>query len=73
MPIETPWMTTAEAAEYARCHVQTVLKALTSGSLNGSQPKKNGKWIVHRNALDAWISGDLYEVPAAKRPARKSA
>lgn len=58
MGVETPWMTTAEAAAYARCHVVTITEALRKGKLRGSQAKKNSKWLIHREALDAWISGD---------------
>ncbi len=51
------WHTTNTAAEYADCHPQTVLAALRAGELKGSQRKANGRWRIHREALDAWLGG----------------
>lgn len=51
------WHTTRSAATYADCHVQTVLEALRAGELRGSQLKKNGRWRIHRDDLDAWLRG----------------
>jgi excisionase family DNA binding protein len=48
---------TAQAAEYAGCHVDTVRKALESGDLHGGQRKANGRWSVRRECLDAWLDG----------------
>lgn len=58
MAIETPWMTVKETAEYSKSHPQTVLKALNDGKLRGSQTKKNGRWLIHRDAVDEWVTGD---------------
>jgi excisionase family DNA binding protein len=56
MPIDSPWMTTLEAAKYARCHPHTINKALRSRHLAGSQAVTKGRWLIHRDALDAWIA-----------------
>lgn len=56
--------TTDQAAEYAGCHVQTVLKALAAGDLHGGQrikdgePVKGGRWSIRRECLDAWLDGE---------------
>lgn len=51
------WHSTATAAEYAGCHVDTLLAALRAGELRGSQRKVNGRWRIHRDDLDAWLRG----------------
>lgn len=48
---------TAQAAEYAGCHVDTIRKACESGELHGGQRTKNGRWSVRRECLDAWLDG----------------
>jgi excisionase family DNA binding protein len=56
MAIDSPWLTPQEAAEYRRCHINTIRKALRSGALKGAQPNPGGNWLIHRDAIDAWIS-----------------
>lgn len=73
MPIESPWMTTNETAAYARCHVNTVNKAARSGELRGSQTGRSGKWLFHREAVDAWIKGEIAEITVPVVTRRKSA
>lgn len=62
-------MTQTETAEYARCHINTVNKAARSGELVGSQTGKNGKWLFHRDHVDAWIKHEIADVrvPAVAR------
>ncbi len=48
---------TTEAASYAGCHRDTVLKALESGALHGGQRVANGRWSVRLECLDAWLDG----------------
>ena len=74
MPVDTPWLEVPEAAEYARRHTQTIKNALRDGSLRGSQTKRNGKWLVHRDDLDAWLRGEIADVqpPAVTRRSRRS-
>ena len=59
MALETPWLTVTEAAQYARRHAETVMKALRDGSLRGYQTKRSGIWSIHRDDLDAWIRGEV--------------
>jgi excisionase family DNA binding protein len=49
--------TTQQAAEYASCHTNTVLKAAESGELHGGQKVKRGRWSFRRECLDAWLDG----------------
>lgn len=48
---------TAQAAQYATCHVDTVRRALESGELHGGQRKAKGRWSIRIECLDAWIEG----------------
>lgn len=58
-------MTVAEAAQYTRRHKQTVFNALwryvrTDGreGLKGGQPNgANACWSIHRDDVDAWLTG----------------
>jgi excisionase family DNA binding protein len=49
------WFSTAQAAEYAGKHVDTIRKACESGELHGGQRTKNGRWAIRRECLDAWL------------------
>jgi excisionase family DNA binding protein len=51
-----PWMTTQEAAEYARVSDQTIRRWLKSHRLRGAQtsPQK-GHWLVRRSDLDQFL------------------
>ncbi len=51
------WFNTAQAADHAGCHPDTVRKALESGDLHGSQRKARGRWRIHRHCLDDWCEG----------------
>lgn len=55
---ERIWFNTAQAAEYTGYHATTVRGALEAGELVGSQRKKNGRWRIHRDQLDAWLRGE---------------
>jgi excisionase family DNA binding protein len=50
--------TTAQAAEYASYHVDTIRRALEAGQLHGGQRKACGRWSIRRECLDAWLDGD---------------
>lgn len=52
------WHNTATAADHAGCHPDTIRKACESGELDGSQRKKNGRWRIHVDCLDAWCAGN---------------
>lgn len=51
------WFDTAQAGEHAGYHRDTVRKACEAGELHGSQRKAQGRWRIHRDCLDAWLSG----------------
>lgn len=55
------WHSTAQAADRAGCHVDTVLKACENGELHGSQRKVRGRWRIHVECLDAWCAGERCE------------
>lgn len=63
---DTPWRTTAQAAEYAHCHKVTILRRLEAGELKGHQVKFGGRWLIHRDDLDAWIRGESNVTPIRK-------
>ncbi|MFF5988164.1 helix-turn-helix domain-containing protein [Prauserella flavalba] len=51
------WLTPKQAAVTARRHPVTVYKALEAGELHGHQRKRGGRWLVHPDAVSAWIRG----------------
>lgn len=61
--LDSPWMTVLEVANYARSSRSEVLAALNDGTLHGSQLRKNGRWRIHRDDVDAWLRGE----PAPER------
>ena len=71
MSIETPWLTLTEASNYARCSPAHLRMALKAGSLHGSQAGNRGRWIVHRDALDAWLKGEPQNVPVPQVTRRR--
>lgn len=56
---------TAQAAEYADRHVDTIRRALESGDLHGGQRKAGGRWSIRRECLDSWLDGRKCEHQAA--------
>lgn len=60
---------TAQAADFADKHVDTIRRALEAGELHGGQrrdpqtgkPKKGGRWSIRRECLEAWLDGDRCE------------
>ncbi len=55
---ERVWHSTATAAAELDRHPSTVLKALESGELHGSQRVTKGRWRIHRDCLNAWAFGE---------------
>jgi len=51
------WHSTQTAADYAGCHPTTVRKACEDSSLHGSQRTTKGRWRIHIDCLNAWVSG----------------
>ncbi|HXH77282.1 helix-turn-helix domain-containing protein [Nocardioides sp.] len=56
---------TAQAAEHAICHPQTVLKAAAAGVLHGSQKVAGGRWTFRLECIEAWLDGQTCEHSAA--------
>lgn len=54
---QTPWLTSAEAAEYARCSRNTISLAASKGELVGHQTKPHSPWRFLQDDLDRWIGG----------------
>lgn len=53
------WFTTAEAAEHARRHRNTILLALRSGELVGYQrTAPQGAWRIKEPDLERWLRGE---------------
>jgi len=51
------YATPKEAALITRRHPETVTQALRLGELCGTQRKKNGRWLIGMDCLDAWVRG----------------
>lgn len=51
----SPWLTTAEAADYARCSVTSIYRALDSGTLRSSQTGPRARYRIHTDWLDTWL------------------
>lgn len=50
------WISTKQAAEYCGVHVNTILNAVWSGKLKGSQRvKPQGSWRFRAVDLDRWM------------------
>lgn len=65
-PPQSPWLDVRAAAVYSRKSRNTILSALQAGELRGSQTKTGGKWSIHRDAVDAWLRGEIADIqPAA--------
>jgi excisionase family DNA binding protein len=67
--VETPWLTTAQAALYIHRHEEYIRELLRAGAIHGSQTGPNGRWLIHRDALDAYVRGEVapVEVPKVTR------
>jgi excisionase family DNA binding protein len=61
--IDSPYLTTKECAAYTRRTVASIANALRAGELRGAQPTRKGKWLVHRDDLDAWMRGENTAAP----------
>ncbi|MBE1501362.1 hypothetical protein H4696_008462 [Amycolatopsis lexingtonensis] len=60
----TPWLTPREAADWIRCHKDTILRACrewdeTNGKsgLKSEQRVRNGRRKIHRDDLERWAAG----------------
>jgi excisionase family DNA binding protein len=55
----TPWLTTREAAVYARTSKERLYEAIANGQLKAVKPRadKRGRWLTRAEYLDAWLGG----------------
>ena len=53
---EPTWILVAEVQDYARIGQRELLAALADGSLRGHQNKPGGRWRIHRDDVDAWVT-----------------
>ena len=63
------WHSTSTGADHTGYHTVTLLKALESGELHGSQRKPKGRWRIHVDCLDAWVAGEKCEHQQRRRSA----
>lgn len=47
-----------EAAEFARCHPETIRDALRGGELRGGQRRKRGIWHTTEEYVTNWLLGE---------------
>jgi len=57
--VQSPWLTQAEAAKYAKRGIRLINEALRNGELRGHQSGRNCKWLINVADLDAWIRGEI--------------
>lgn len=55
------WFNTEQAGAFTGYHRTTVLKACEAGELHGIQRKPKGRWRIHLDCLNAWVSGNACE------------
>lgn len=76
---ESPYMTTAEVAEFARCATRTVERAWAayrhSAGREGLRATQRGAFstlLFHRDDVDRWVKGEQPVAPAKSRLRRAS-
>jgi excisionase family DNA binding protein len=70
--VETPWFTVAQAARYIHRSEENLRDLLRAGTLRGNQPGRKGKWLIHRDALDAFVRGEVAAVEIPKITRRRA-
>lgn len=58
-------LTVAEAADRAKVHENTILRALRSGELVGSKPARH--WRIFTDDLERWVRSSRPQIPHAPR------
>jgi excisionase family DNA binding protein len=69
----SPWFNTAEAAEYAKTSVETIIQARERGDLLGYQRIYRGTWRFHEDDLDRWVRGEPAASPQSSGSDSESA
>jgi excisionase family DNA binding protein len=68
-PRPTPWMTSAEAAVYARCSVKTIARAVAADRLRHVRLAGTARLRFRSDWLDRWLSGDAEDEHSDARQA----
>lgn len=72
MSTSSPWLTIDEAKEYARLGKNQIYTACRTHRLKARQSvAPQGKWLIHRDDLDAWLRGETSEQPIRRRSSKK--
>ena len=68
----TPWLTTAEAAVYARTSKERLYEAIANGQLKAVKPRrdKRGRWLTRAEYLDAWLNTQAISAAPIRRGRR---
>ena len=70
---ESPWLTIDEARTYAKAGKNQIYTACRTGRLKARQTvAPQGKWLIHRDDLDAWLRGDTAAKPARRNSKLKA-
>ncbi len=71
----TPWLTTAEAAAYARTSKERLYEAIAEGQLKAVKPRANrrGRWLTTAAYLDQWLNGQIVSSEPIRRGRKASA
>lgn len=73
MSTGSPWLTIDEAKEYARLGKNQIYTACRTRRLKARQTvAPQGKWLIHRDDLDAWLRGEIVEKPTRRTSKLKS-
>lgn len=70
--MNSPWMTIDEAKSYARLGKNQIYEACRTKKLKARQTvAPQGKWLIHRDDLDAWLRGETIGPPPRRRTAKR--
>ena len=59
IPIDSPWLTAAEAAAYARTNIDEITAACRNGALVAGRRGERGQWRIHRDDLDSYLDYEI--------------
>lgn len=63
-----PWLTVQQVAEQVQLSEKSVLRALSSGTMEGA--KRKGRWRVRQSAVDKWMDSPSEGATAAAKVER---
>jgi len=71
----TPWLTSDEAATYARTSVERIYAAIANGQLKAVKPRpdRRGRWLTRAEYLDAWLNAQAISAAPIRRGRRGAA